>query len=94
VTAVGESAIVGLIASAAGVIAGIGLAMVLKAGLAALDIQLPSNGLVISPRTVLFGLVAGTLVTAVSAIVPARRGHDPAGRRPAGGGGRADSAVD
>jgi putative ABC transport system permease protein len=72
-TVVGESLIVGLIASAVGVIAGIGLAMALKAGLAALGVSLPTSGLVISPRTVLFGLLAGTLVTAASAIVPARR---------------------
>jgi len=69
----GESVVIGLIASGAGVIAGIGLAMVLKAGMAALGISLPGSGLVVSPRTVLFGLLAGTLVTAASAIVPARR---------------------
>ena len=69
----GESVVIGLIASGAGVIAGIGLAVVLKAGMAALGISLPGSGLVVSPRTVLFGLLAGTLVTAASAIVPARR---------------------
>jgi putative ABC transport system permease protein len=72
-TVLGESAIVGLIASAIGVIAGIGLAVVLKAGLAALGVSLPATGLVVSPRTVLFGLLAGLLVTVASAIVPARR---------------------
>jgi putative ABC transport system permease protein len=69
----GESVVIGLIASAAGVIAGIGLAMVLKAGMAALGISLPGSGLVVSPRTVLLGLLAGTAVTAASAVVPARR---------------------
>jgi putative ABC transport system permease protein len=69
----GESLIVGLIASVLGVIAGVGLAVVLKAGLAALGVELPTSGLVVSPRTVLYGLLAGTLVTGVSAIVPARR---------------------
>jgi putative ABC transport system permease protein len=69
----GESLIVGLIASVAGVVAGIGLAALLKAGLAALGFDLPASGLVVSPRTVLFGLLAGTLVTAASAIAPARR---------------------
>jgi putative ABC transport system permease protein len=69
----GESVVIGLIASAAGVIAGIGLAIVLKAGMAALGISLPGSGLVVSPRTVLLGLLAGTAVTAASAIVPARR---------------------
>jgi putative ABC transport system permease protein len=72
-TVFGESLIIGLVASAVGVIAGLGLAMVLRKGMAALGVGLPGNGLVVSPRTVLFGLVAGTLVTAVSAIVPARR---------------------
>ena len=72
-TVLGESAIIGLIASAVGVIAGIGLAVALRAGLAGLGISLPGNGLVVSPRTVLFGLVAGTLVTLAAAIVPAWR---------------------
>jgi len=69
----GESLIVGLIASALGVLAGLGLAVVLKAGLAALGFELPTTGLVVSARTVLFGLLVGTLVTAASAIVPAWR---------------------
>jgi len=69
----GESVIVGLLASAVGVVAGIGLAVVLRAGLSALGYDLPSSGLVVSSRTVIFGLVVGTLVTAASAIVPARR---------------------
>jgi putative ABC transport system permease protein len=72
-TVLGESAVIGLLASAVGVLAGLGLAVLLRAGLAALGVSLPGNGLVVSPRTVLFGLVAGTLVTTVSAIVPARR---------------------
>ena len=69
----GESLIVGLVASAVGVVAGIGLAGLLKAGLAAVGVDLPASGLVVSSRTILFGLLAGTLVTAVSAIAPARR---------------------
>ena len=69
----GESLIVGLLASAAGVAAGIGLAVLLKAALSALGFDLPASGLIVSPRTVLFGLLAGTLVSAASAIVPARR---------------------
>jgi putative ABC transport system permease protein len=69
----GESLVVGLVASAAGVVAGIGLAVALKAGLAALGFALPSTGLVVSVRTVLVGLIAGTVITLVSAISPARR---------------------
>jgi putative ABC transport system permease protein len=72
-TVLGESVVVGLIASAVGVMAGIGLAVVLRAALAGLGVSLPGSGLVVSLRTVLLGLLAGTLVTAASAIVPARR---------------------
>ena len=72
-TVLGESAVVGLVASAVGVLAGLGLAVALRAGMAALGISLPGSGIVVSPRTVLYGLAAGTLVTAASAIVPARR---------------------
>jgi len=69
----GESLMVGLLASAAGVAAGVGLAVLLKAALSALGFDLPASGLIVSSRTVAFGLLAGTLVTAASAIVPARR---------------------
>ena len=69
----GESLVIGLVASAVGVAAGIGLAAGLKAGLAALGFSLPANGLVISPRTLVVGLLAGTVITVLSAISPARR---------------------
>jgi putative ABC transport system permease protein len=69
----GESAVIGLVASAAGVAAGVGLAAGLKAALAGFGIDLPASGLVISMRTVLIGLAAGTLITVVAAIAPARR---------------------
>ena len=69
----GESLVIGVVASVAGVVAGIGLAVVLKAGLAALGFDLPATGLVVSPRTVIVALLAGTLITVVSAISPALR---------------------
>ena len=69
----GESAIIGVLASAAGLGAGIGLALVLKAGLAALGFDLPATELVVSPRTVLISLAAGVVITVVSAISPAQR---------------------
>jgi len=69
----GESLVIGLTASAVGVAAGIGLAVALKAGLSALGMDLPATGLVVGPRTVLVGLLAGVVVTVVSAISPARR---------------------
>lgn len=69
----GESLVTGLAASAAGVAAGIGLAVGLKAGLSALGMDLPATGLVVSGRTVVTGLLAGTAITVVSAVAPARR---------------------
>jgi putative ABC transport system permease protein len=74
----GESLVIGVVASAAGVVAGVGLAVVLKAGLSALGFDLPATGLVVSLRTVAVGLLVGTLITLVSAISPALR----AGRIP------------
>jgi putative ABC transport system permease protein len=69
----GESLVIGLVASAMGLVAGIGLAVALKAGLSALGFDLPATGLVVSMRTVIVGLIAGTVITVVSAISPARR---------------------
>jgi len=69
----GESLVIGLVASVAGVVAGTGLAIVLKAGLAALGAALPATGLVVSTRTVVVGLTVGTVITVISAISPARR---------------------
>ena len=48
----GESLVIGVLAAAAGVVAGIGLAVALKAGLAAIGFDLPATGLVVSPRTI------------------------------------------
>jgi putative ABC transport system permease protein len=72
-TVIEESLVIGLVASAVGVVAGIGLAVGLKAGLAALGVDLPATGLVVSVRTVVVGLVVGTVITVISAISPARR---------------------
>lgn len=69
----GESLIIGVLASAAGLGAGIGLAVVLRWGLAALGFDLPATGLVVSPRTVLVSLAAGVAITVASAISHARR---------------------
>lgn len=69
----GESLVIGVIASAAGIAAGIGLAQALKAGLSALGFDLPAAGLVVSARTVIVGLLVGTAITVMSAIAPARR---------------------
>jgi putative ABC transport system permease protein len=69
----GESLIIGVLASAAGLGAGIGLAVLLKAGLAAIGFDLPSAGLVVNPRTVLVSPAAGIVITILAAVSPARR---------------------
>jgi putative ABC transport system permease protein len=69
----GESVVVGIIASAIGVAAGIGLAIGLKALMSAIGFDLPSTSMVITPISVIAGLLVGTVVTVLSAIVPARQ---------------------
>jgi putative ABC transport system permease protein len=68
-----EAIVVGVVASAAGVVAGIGLASALKGVLNATGFDIPASGAVILPRTIIVSIVVGTLVTLVAAIVPARR---------------------
>lgn len=69
----GESMVVGLVASALGLGAGVGLAVVLEAALNGIGISIPSGTIVVSPRTVVAALVVGTLITTLSALIPARR---------------------
>jgi putative ABC transport system permease protein len=68
-----EAVVVGVVSSAVGVLAGIGIAMALRALLNATGFDLPASGTVILPRTVFVSIIVGSLVTLVSAIVPARR---------------------
>jgi putative ABC transport system permease protein len=68
-----EAAVVGLLASGLGLLAGIGVALGLKALLAAFGIDIPAGGLVVGGRTVVVALVAGLGVTVASAFFPARR---------------------
>jgi putative ABC transport system permease protein len=69
----GEAAIVGVIASAAGVGLGVLLAIGLRELLDAFGMSIPSGDLVVQPRTVVLGLAVGLTVTLVSAVLPARR---------------------
>jgi putative ABC transport system permease protein len=69
----GESALVGLLASVIGLCLGVAAAYGLEALLSSFGITLPSGGLVFLPRTAIVGIVVGVLVTIVSAISPARR---------------------
>lgn len=69
----GEAVMVGLFASAAGVIGGVVVAAGLKAMLAGFGIDIPTGDVVVARSTVLLAMVVGTLVTTLSAILPARR---------------------
>ncbi len=66
-----EAAIVSLIASLAGVVAGIGLAYAIKAIFEFFGGSLPDSGLVVLPRTLAVALAAGLTVTLASALLPA-----------------------
>ncbi|MQS16511.1 ABC transporter permease [Streptomyces kaniharaensis] len=69
-----EAALVGLTASVAGLVAGIGIAAGLQALLnGPLEANLPDGPLVIAPSTVIAALAVGVLVTLVAAWLPARR---------------------
>jgi len=69
----GESLAIGLLASLAGLGAGIGLAVLLRRLLVALGIDIPASGLLVSGRTVVVSLLAGTVITLLAAFQPARR---------------------
>ncbi|MFV2117912.1 ABC transporter permease [Streptomyces sp. Act-28] len=68
-----EAAIVGLVASAAGYLLGIGLAMGLRSGMAAFDMKMPDGPLVLGLTPVLSALGVGLLVTTLAAWLPGRR---------------------
>ncbi|NLE82247.1 MAG: FtsX-like permease family protein [Rhodococcus sp.] len=68
-----EALVVGVIGSALGIVAGIGLAYGLRGLLNAFDLGLPEGSLQVGPRTIIIALVVGVLVTTVSAYAPARR---------------------
>jgi putative ABC transport system permease protein len=68
-----EAVIVGLFSSLIGLIAGVGVAIGLKALFGVFGAQLPDAPTVIAARTVIASFAVGTLVTVVAAIMPARR---------------------
>lgn len=68
-----ESLIIGVIASAVGIGAGVALAIGLRAMLNAFGVDVPSTGLLVSSRTIVVCMVVGTLITVIAALVPARR---------------------
>ena len=68
-----EGLLVGLVASAVGLVAGAALSVGLQAVLSAFDVPLPGAGVKVTTGTVVMGLVVGTLVTVASVAVPAFR---------------------
>ncbi len=68
-----EAFAVGLVASALGLVAGIGIAVGLKGLLAAFGIDLPSTSLQLELRTVIVAFIVGTVVTVIASVLPARR---------------------
>ena len=68
-----EAVIIGLVASAIGCLLGLAIAPGLNAMLGAFGLTLPNTGTVILPRTIVIGMLIGTVTTIVAGIVPARR---------------------
>jgi putative ABC transport system permease protein len=68
-----ESVIVGVIASAIGFVAGIGMSMVLKAFMVAFGFDIPAGGMVLLPRTAIVSFVVGILMTVFAAVSPSLR---------------------
>ncbi|MEU8103860.1 FtsX-like permease family protein [Nonomuraea muscovyensis] len=68
-----ESAVVGLLSSALGLLTGYGLGVVTMLVLEAFDAPLPTGaGVTLSPATIVIGLVLGLVVTVGAALLPAR----------------------
>jgi putative ABC transport system permease protein len=70
---VAEGAILGAVASVVGLGAGIGLAKGLNALFAAAGLDMPQAAMVIAPRTIVWSLAVGTIVTVIASLVPAIR---------------------
>ena len=68
-----EALMVGLVASAVGIVLGLGAAHGLLAIMRMIGFELPSAPVVFRGRTAALGLVAGVLVTVAAAVIPAYR---------------------
>lgn len=72
-TVMGEATVVGLVSSALGFGAGVGLAYLLRWMINLFNLNIPLDTIVIRWRTILIAFLVGTGVTLVSALVPALR---------------------
>ncbi|MBT8215579.1 MAG: FtsX-like permease family protein [Acidimicrobiia bacterium] len=68
-----EAVLVGLVASAIGVVAGVGLTWLIRSGFDAAGVGFPQGPLTIRPNTVIVGMIVGLAVTLFSAVIPARQ---------------------
>ncbi|MDT0269581.1 FtsX-like permease family protein [Streptomyces sp. DSM 44915] len=68
-----EALLLGVIASAVGVVAGIGLAQLLIQAMDAVGMKVADSSLTVKPTTPVAGLLVGVLATLVAAWLPARR---------------------
>ena len=68
-----EATLVGVIASALGVLAGVGVARGLKALLGAVGLDIPGGAAIVKASTIVISMLVGVVVTVISAAMPARR---------------------
>ena len=68
-----ESVIIGIVASAAGLLAGVAMSFGLRALLSGVGLRIPNGDLVITANTVVTAFVVGVGVTLISAVAPAVR---------------------
>ncbi|MEE8332188.1 MAG: FtsX-like permease family protein [Acidimicrobiia bacterium] len=68
-----EALVVGFIASAIGVLAGIGLTVLIRIAFDAFGVSFPEGPLTIRPTAVIVGMAVGMVVTLFSAVIPARQ---------------------
>lgn len=68
-----EALIVGFVASAVGVLGGIGLTWTIRTVFEATGISFPQGPLTVRPNTVVIGMAVGLFVTLFSAVIPARQ---------------------
>ena len=71
VSVVAEALLVGVIASAVGVLGGLGIASLLKVMFDAFGFSLPAGGLVFNASVVVISMVVGVVVTLVAGVAPA-----------------------
>ena len=66
-----EALVVGIVSSALGLLAGVGLAVGIRELLAAVGIEVPTTSAAVEPRTVVAAVLVGVVVTVVAAVAPA-----------------------